>query len=332
LQILSRSEWDAYLGDHPDAHLLQTGAWGDLKAAFGWEPVRLVEGKCGAQVLFRKLPLGLTSAYLPKGPVGDDWSQLWPELDRLCRKKRAVFLKIEPDLWEPLSSARQADLAGFRPNGVPVQPRRTLIVDLHGSEEDWLARMSKKTRACFRTAEKGGVTVRESRDVEAFYGLLEETGQRDEFGVHSLSYYRNVFSQFITQNAVELLLAEWESHLLAGLMVFRRGRRAWYLYAASRGEQRQLNPTYLLQLEAMRWAAHHGCREYDLYGVPDFDEETLEAQFTERQDGLWGVYGYKRKFGGHLMRTVGAWERVYFPPLHAVYRWWAARRGSGGEG
>ncbi|MDO8969292.1 MAG: peptidoglycan bridge formation glycyltransferase FemA/FemB family protein, partial [Saprospiraceae bacterium] len=141
------------------------------------------------------------------------------------------------------------------------------------------------------------------------------------------SYYRQVYALFAPQKAVTIILAEWEGRLLAGLMAFSHGQRAWYLYAASRAEQRQLNPTYLIQLESMRWAASRGCREYDLYGVPDFDEATLESKFTEKHDGLWGVYGYKRKFGGRLMRSTGAWERIYFPPLYAVYRMWIARRG-----
>ena len=187
--------------------------------------------------------------------------------------------------------------------------------------------MSKKTRACFRTAERGGIVARHSRDVEVFFHLLEETGQRNDFGVHSLSYYRKVYSLFAYQDEVLLLLAERNGRILAGLMAFYHGKRAWYLYAASRDEQRQLNPTYLLQLESMRWAASKGCQEYDLYGVPDLDEKELESQFTNRHDGLWGVYGYKRKFGGQLMRSVGAWEKVYLPPLYSLYQAWIARRG-----
>ncbi len=63
-------------------------------------------------------------------------------------------------------------------------------------------------------------------------------------------------------------------------------------------------PTYLLQWEAMRWAKARGCAEYDLWGVPDADETTLEANFSERSDGLWGVYRFKRGFGGELKRSV----------------------------
>lgn len=327
MPILTSAAWDEFIRAHPNAHLLQTRAWGELKAGFGWEAVRLVQGSCGAQVLFRHLPLGFTTAYLPKGPVGPGWAEFWPALDQLCRQKRAVFLKVEPDLWEPISPEQTRALAGFRPEGIAVQPRRTLLVDLHGTEEDWLARMSKKTRACFRTAERGGVSAQLSDDVAAFYSLLEETGQRDAFGVHTAEYYQQVYRQFAARGQAALILAMWEGHPLAGLMVFAQGTRAYYLYAASRGEQRQLNPTYLIQLEAMRWAARQGCLEYDLYGVPDADEETLEAQFTERTDGLWGVYGYKRKFGGQLARSAGAWEKIYFAPGYAAYRWWAARRG-----
>jgi lipid II:glycine glycyltransferase (peptidoglycan interpeptide bridge formation enzyme) len=58
-----------------------------------------------------------------------------------------------------------------------------------------------------------------------------------------------------------------------------------------------------------------------LWGVPDYDEETLEAQFTERQDGLWGVYRFKRGFGGQLTRTIGAWDRAYRPLRYRLYRW-----------
>ena len=78
-------------------------------------------------------------------------------------------------------------------------------------------------------------------------------------------------------------------------------------------------PTYLLQWEAMKWAREHGCMMYDLWGVPDADETTLEAQFEDRHDGLWGVYRFKRGFGGQLMRAAQAQDRVYMPLLYRLY-------------
>jgi len=74
-------------------------------------------------------------------------------------------------------------------------------------------------------------------------------------------------------------------------------------------------PTYGVQWAAMQWARARGCTVYDLWGIPDADEEILERDFTERRDGLWGVYRFKRGFGGRVVRYVGLWER----PLHPLY-------------
>jgi peptidoglycan pentaglycine glycine transferase (the first glycine) len=69
----------------------------------------------------------------------------------------------------------------------------------------------------------------------------------------------------------------------------------------------------------MRWAKARGAQEYDLWGVPDEDEETLEANFETRHDGLWGVYRFKRGFGGELKRAAGPLDKVYQPLLYRLY-------------
>ena len=69
----------------------------------------------------------------------------------------------------------------------------------------------------------------------------------------------------------------------------------------------------------MNWAKEQGCRSYDLWGVPDEEEDVLEAEFTQRHDGLWGVYRFKRGFGGCLVRSAGAWDLVYAPLRYRLY-------------
>lgn len=323
---ITAAEWDRFLEDHPDAHLLQTSAWGEFKSAFGWGVERVRVGDTGAQVLFRALPLGLSFAYLPKGPVGPDWNALWPALDQVCRRRRAVLLKVEPDLWEPAGTAWLDRLRGFRPAFDTVQPRRTIVISLEGDEDQWLASMKQKTRYNIRLAEKKDVQVSPSNDLDAFYRLMETTGQRDGFGVHSQEYFRRVYDIFHPAGLSELLLATYQDRPLAGLMVFARGPRAWYFYGASNDEERSRMPAYLLQFEAMRWAKARGCTEYDLWGVPDAEEEALEAGFSTRSDGLWGVYRFKRGFGGELLRSVGAWDKPYLPLVYPLYQAWSRRR------
>ncbi|HEX6271305.1 MAG TPA: peptidoglycan bridge formation glycyltransferase FemA/FemB family protein [Anaerolineales bacterium] len=319
MPILSLTEWNQYLHKHPNAHLLQTGEWGELKSGFGWKAIRIVNGEAGVQILFRTLPLGLTIGYLPK-PLTSHQSvihPLWKEIDDVCRKNRAIFMKLEPDSWNDSPLPQREGRLRVSPHN--IQPPRTIIVNIRDSEEEILARMKQKTRYNIRLAEKKGVTVRAWDDIEAFHKMILVTGGRDRFGVHSLEYYRCAYGLFHPAGMCELLVAHYEGKPLAALMVFARGRRAWYFYGASTDEERNRMPTYPLQWEAMKWAKARGCEEYDLWGVPDEDQAMLEANFEKRHDGLWGVYRFKRGFGGELKRAAQAMDRVYNPLLYWLY-------------
>jgi len=96
MAILTAGEWEQFTQTDPKMHILQTSAWGELKAGFGWSPRFLREGQIGAMILFRRLPLGLSVAYIPRGPVGKgDWAELlWPAVDDLCWQEKAVFLLL----------------------------------------------------------------------------------------------------------------------------------------------------------------------------------------------------------------------------------------------
>jgi len=332
---LAPLDWDNFVQAHPNGHILQTAAWGKLKSAFGWQPEPVQLGDQGALVLFRRLPLGWTLAYVPRGPLVD-WSNqaameaLVRKLDDVCRARRAICLKWEPDLPDSPACAGSLTSIGFRPSAHTVQPRRSIIIDLTGSEKDILARMKQKTRYNIGLASKKEVSVRAARssaDMEIFNTLMNATGERDRFGVHSAEYYQMAYDLFHSAGQCELFLAECGGEVLAGVMVFCLGKRAWYFYGASSDRERQRMAPYLVQWEAMRWAKTQGALSYDLWGVPDEDESILEMEFEQRHDGLWGVYRFKRGFGGRVVRTVGAWDRVYQPVLYQLYAAYMKLRG-----
>jgi peptidoglycan pentaglycine glycine transferase (the first glycine) len=319
------SQWDEFYLQHPHAHILQSGQWARLKSAYQWDTDQVVVGENGAQILFRRTLFGFTIAYIPKGPIGEDWHLLLPEIDAICRQHKAVFLKIEPDYWEPLPDHLLRQLFEFRPSK-PIQPARTIAINLSDDEETILARMKQKTRYNIQLAKRKDIVVREMDDLNIFQQLMQATAVRDGFGVHSQAYYQMIYDLYAPSGNCGLFLAEYQGKPLAALMALKQGKRCWYFYGASNDEERNRMPTYLLQWEAMRWAKHNGCELYDLWGVPDTDEQTLEANFTNRHDGLWGVYRFKRGFGGSLMRSAGAWDKVYHPILYWFYQKWMAMR------
>lgn len=330
--LCTAQEWDQFVTAHLSGHVLQTSSWGRFKSEFGWHARRVVvrDGKeivAGAQVLFHRLPLGWTLAYVPKGPVYDlDHSEavqcLFDALHRVCRANRAIALKLEPDMFESAELSARLARYGFGPSEHTIQPRRTILVDIDGREDEVLQRMKSKTRYNIRLAERKEVRVHQGsrQDVEAFNRLMIVTGERDAFGVHNPAYYERAYELLVSADLARLFIATYEGQPLAGIIVFWCGHRGWYVHGASGNEHRNKMPTYALQWAAIRWVKSRGCTIYDLWGVPDEDEETLEAQFTDRKEGLWGVYRFKRGFGGRLVRYAGAFDHVYIKPLYWLYR------------
>jgi len=329
LQVVAPSQrtlWDAFLHEHPHGHLLQSWRWGDLKEATGWQPVRLAlwdqdEQRivAGAQVLrytAPHIPLRLGHlAYVPKGPVLD-WTRpelcdaFFTQLHRWLRTHGALALRIEPPLGVGTPEEKLArpylDAPGARAVH-PVQPLRTIVVDLQADEDELRARMKDKTRYNIGLATRRGVTIRVAQtldDARNWYALLQVTGERDRFGVHTQDYYLRAWELLQEQAYGRLFLAEHEGDLLAGIFVSVFAHEGIYLYGASSNERRNLMPNYLLQWEAMRWARSRGARQYDLWGIPDTDDA---------DEAMAGVYRFKRGWGGRVVHFIGGIEYVYRP-------------------
>jgi len=328
------AEWDSFVRAHPDCHTLQTSAWGAFKTEFGWSSqiVAVTVGgaiRAGALVLYKRVHrlIPLAVAYIPCGPLlaEDDAANaaLWSTLDRTARKRGAVFLKVEPCDWYRKRAGLRDLLIrhGFRQSRQTIQPPRTVVLDLSGTDADVLARMNQSTRYKAKLGPKKEVETRFGTlaDVASFTALMGVTGARDNFGTHAPEYYRRAFELFAPGERCALILASHAGQDLAGVMVFHEGDKAYYLYGASSNAERNRMPTYIAQWAAIRWAKERGVRWYDLWGLPDADEAQLDAEFETREDGLWGVYGFKRGWGGRVVRSVGAWDRVYLSPVYALY-------------
>jgi lipid II:glycine glycyltransferase (peptidoglycan interpeptide bridge formation enzyme) len=362
VDVTDAQSWDRSLLALPNPHVLQSWTWGDFKSRHGWSVTRLLFREGGktvaaASVLERRVPrLPMSILYVPKGPALDwaDASRLGSvlgELEHLARRRGALFLKIDPDIYYPddvpTFSSRPA-LAphvsallgerGWRPSDDQIQFRNTVLLDLDYTEDELLAAMKQKTRYNVRLARRRGVTVRkgDASDLDTLYRLYAETSERDGFLIRPQSYYLDVWGSFLQEGepenalaAADPLLADVEGDTVAGLVLFRFGPTAWYMYGASSDRHRRHMPNQLLQWEAIRRAREAGCTTYDLWGAPDTLDES---------DPMWGVVRFKLGLGGQLAQGMGAWD---FPTNRAAYRLYRVamprylnwlRRSSGGRG
>jgi peptidoglycan pentaglycine glycine transferase (the first glycine) len=335
--IDDRETWNRVLLRLPVAHVLQSWEWGAVKGRHGWTPVRLLWEQGGsplaaAQVLWRPLPhTPLGVLYAPKGPVLDYADvdlvgRVLADLEVYSRRRRAILLKVDPDVHlEPVVERLVA--RGWRFSDEQIQFRNTALLDLRPAQADLLAQMKSKTRYNVRLAGRRGVHVRAGtiQDVQTFYRMYAETGQRDDFIIRPYEYYEDAWRTFLRAELAHMLVAEVEGEVVAGLILFRFGDRAWYMYGASTDRYRDRMPNYALQWEAIRWAKSAGCTVYDLWGAPD----TLDEQ-----DRLWGVWRFKEGLGAQFVPHMGAYDYAASPVLYWAYavalpayrRWLRGRR------
>jgi peptidoglycan pentaglycine glycine transferase (the first glycine) len=341
--------WNTALVGLPTAHFLQTWEWGALKSRYGWQPTRYLwrdrQSSAAASVLVRRLGRWPSAVmYVPKGPLldyGDSalLEQVSACLEATARRERALFVKIDPEIQIDTAGGEAVVATlrrrGWRLSSEQVQFRSTVLLDLTHSPDELMAAMKSKWRYNTRLAVRKGVTVRQGTldDLSLLYDMYVETSIRDGFVIRPEGYYRDAWGSFIEAGLAQPLIAQVNDEPVAMVIIFCLGERAWYVYGASRAVHREKMPNHLLQWEAMRWAKERGCTTYDMWGAPEVLDES---------DPLWGVYRFKRGFGGEFVRYIGAWDfpvsrlgywlyTMVMPNLLATMRWHHWQRSARGR-
>lgn len=336
-------EWNSLTKQEHCFSLLQSGEWGIFKEKMGWKVYRIAvkdngEIIAGAQLLIKPLVLGKSIAYIPRGPIGNwltpEISQLLlSEICRIAHAEGAIFVKIEPPIYRNSEADRLLENCHFQRSRMMNQPQTTIILDLNQGQEDILRQMRKKTRQYIHRAEREGISVRFGtlNDLPAYYDLMRLTGKREHFAARSHQYYRTEWEIFSIDDHAALLLAYYQDQLVAVRTVYSYGQHAAEFHAGSLTIP-GIHPNYLLVWEAIKWAKSKGCITYDLWGIPDeiSSADKKEKQLIEnRNDGLWGVYQFKRGFSRNIVSYIGAYDYAFIPGVCSLTnstlfngKWW----------
>lgn len=320
------SVFNHYVASHPNGDVLQTTYWGQLKAMTGWTPLPLAivdnhQIKASALILKRQIPLpGHCIFYSPRGPLFSNQEALAKLLkagQQLGKRHHAVLWKMDPALtygdthWQEIAARLQKVNSAANFDG--VQPKFIMELDIRPPVDTLLTNMKAKTRYNIGYAKRKGVKVVVSKskaDLKLFYPILQETAKRDNFTIRSLEYFEYLWDCLIVPNVAQLFMAYHNEKPLGGTIAFRLGKRAWYVYGASSNQRRNLQASYAIQWEMIRWAKGSGCHIYDFRGIAgDIDPE----------NPLYGLYRFKDGFGAKIVEYVGEFD---FPLSLYGYPMW----------
>lgn len=331
MNILTALTPEEYAKIHSETSLWQSLEWKSYQESIG-RKTRLYGLKnasggfaAAALVIIDKTVFGLSTWDIPRGPIFDDLEagkELIKHITEEAKNDRCMTLYFSPQLLTThysLSTRHE-------------QPQTTLTLDLTLSDEGLMAQMKPKGRYNIRLAQKKGITVTESNDIDAFYELLKVTSKRDGFQTKPKSHYEKFLE---TLSGSFLLLAfrsesgirnpelekgynpDSESRIpdsapIAALLGTTNNKTGIYYYGASDDRYKSMMAPYLLQWEAIHLCRDRGCTTYDLFGIaPNDDPKHPWSRVTR----------FKKQFGGEIVEYPPEQEVVLRPISKKMISW-----------
>ncbi len=323
--------YSRFIRGHQNSHFLQEPAWAQVKKMWQWQAIVVYNPQgnivAAMSILLRRLPLGYHVDYAPRGPVCDRqdpalMQAITQEVNRLAKDNKCLLTYMDPDEAEDNSSFKtiMTNLGYVEKHNDHfdgVQAQTVFRLSLKGKDEQsLLAGLSQKTRYNIRLAQRKGVSVVRfpggraipPQALDSFSHLMKTTGARNHFCIRNREYFENILSAF--GNDAVLYLAYLDGKPIGGTIGVFYGDKAWYLYGASANESRCAMPNYLLQWTMICDALARGCEMYDFRGVPCTDDPN---------DHLYGLYRFKKGFGGELTKFTGLFTYYHKPVLGRLF-------------
>jgi lipid II:glycine glycyltransferase (peptidoglycan interpeptide bridge formation enzyme) len=294
-------------------HPIQSWAWGEFRKKMAAQVDRFIIDRKAGQVFFYQLPLfPFTIGHCPK--INFINQPLINHLSFLGQKRRALFIKIEPNLLASPEAEKELANLGLR-QGKEIFSRYTMIINLGQTTDQFLAGFASKTRYNIRLAQKKGVKIIEDNSDRAFntyWRLTEKTTARQRFYAHDKEYHEKMWQSMKQAGIAHLLLAEYKGETLAAWILFKFKDTLYYPYGASSRRHRQVMASNLLMWEAILFGQRNGCRQFDLWGTP--------GPNPKKTNPWYGFHRFKAGYNPKIVRLVGAHDLVIKPNLYFSYQ------------
>lgn len=290
---LSSRQWDDFVLSHKNGCIFHTSKWLEIISATHSEQAMkiglYVENKLvGVIPLFVKSYFFIRVAGSPiivedtpyLGMVIDD--EMFPDgmlaLHLILKKKGINFIRIIQRKYYVNNELTQQ---------IINIEKHTHILNLEDTEDGLWNNFTSNCRNNVRKAMKNNVviTLEESEEcIDVYYDILEKLYlQQGMVHPNPKKFYRQMW-QSLHGEAMNVLFAWYGGVVIACAIFVHEQDCSYYLNGASLNEYKYLNPSNLLQWEAIKMAKRRGSKMYDFVGS---DIERLAR--------------FKKTFGGTLV-------------------------------
>ncbi len=100
--------------------------------------------------------------------------------------------------------------------------------------------------------------------------------------------------------------------VLGGMLYLKHGTELLSLLGGTYEEYISYSSAISTNWNMIQYALKNGYKKYNFYGIT--------GNFTNKEDEMYGLYEFKRGFGGHVEEYIGEFDLVISPFLYHLYR------------
>ncbi|HPC35697.1 MAG TPA: peptidoglycan bridge formation glycyltransferase FemA/FemB family protein [Candidatus Marinimicrobia bacterium] len=319
--------YNNFIAESRYSSIYQSFEWGIIREFDNWEVIRLIaidsDRFVGAlSCLCKKSPLfGKRIFYIPRGPVldysaenaHDIFDSLFIKIREIARRDNALYIRISPDIRKNACFNDYISKYNLHHVRYPILHTTTYRLDLTKTEEQLLNSMESRVKYDIRKAQRDNVEILSDDGNEEylkkFYNLLYKVADRNKFPIYSYEMMQNIWNVLSPKGMCKIFLARIEGEIVSGAFLFLFGDKCIYQWGGS--VKTKINPNQLLHWKIIQWAKSKGVRIYDLQGIPEN---------VKKGDDLWGIYLFKRGFGGERVQLVGEYDNILSPALYKTWQ------------
>lgn len=310
-------------------------------------------------LLSKTMFFGRKMFYAPRGYLMDfndnDLLELFTiETKKYVKKKKGILVKIDP-LVEYRHHDKNGNVVddgfdnkklydyllklGYKHKGFMVgysselQFRWSYCLDIDRDKEDIFKEMDQRCRRCIRKYEKYPLEMVDvdSKNIDDFKDIMEHTAIRQNHFDRSKDYYMCLKDNLGDRVKMVIIYLDKKKYLndfkedklydrikevdrdmipiSAGVFIFDKDR-ANYVYGGTYSYYMSLMAQYKLQMDMIYLAKDKKIKLYDFGGISgNFKPGTPD----------YGVYEFKRGFGGYVVEYIGEYDLVVNKFLYNLY-------------
>lgn len=215
-----------------------------------------------------------------------------------------------------------------------LQFRWSYALDLDKSNDEIVEDMSKRCKRCIKKAYNYPIEIEKLNDKNKydFKSIMESTAKRHKDFDRNIEYYNSLdeelkeksilliayldrekfLEEFLEDKLYEKVLGDKRKKIpiSAGVFIYDKERMN-YVYGGTYKEYMSLMAQYKIQAEMIKYTK-------DQLKLPIYDFGGISGDFNPNSRN-YGVYEFKRGFGGYVIEYIGEFDLILNPFKHATF-------------